>query len=92
MLLLLGLTFFLHTRCFCLAYNIQTYIVYTYFSVSPSVTDARVTIITPEDPRNQTYSITVTCTVHPDSDANMCEVMAMANGQTLTGEHIYVHI
>ena len=52
--------------------------------MSSSVTDA-VTVITPEDATNTTYSITVTCTINPDSDADMCEVMAIINGQTLTG-------
>ena len=54
-------------------------------------------MISPEDTTNiLTYSITVTCTIHPDSDADMCEMVAMADGQTITGEHIYastyVHI
>ena len=55
------------------------------FPVSSSVTDAPVTMITPEDDTNETYSITVSCTIHPDSDADMCEVRAIANGQALTG-------
>ena len=58
---------------------------YTYFPVSSSVTDAPVTMITPEDATNRTYSIAITCTIDPYSDADMCEVMATANGQTLTG-------
>ena len=68
--------------------NIHMYVLYVHiFSVSSSVTDAEVIMITPEDATNTTYSITVTCTIHPDSDANMCEVTT-ANGQTLTGEYI----
>ena len=58
------------------------------FPVSSSVTDATVTVITSA---NTTYTITITCTIHPDSDANVCELLATANGQTLTGnecEHI----
>ena len=58
---------------------------YTYFPVSPSVTNAEVTMITPEDATNRTYSITITCTINPVSDADMCEVRTTANGQTLTG-------
>ena len=53
-------------------------------------------MITPEDATNTTYSITVTCTIHPDSDADQCVVMAMADGQTLTGmihtQHIMLSI
>ena len=63
---------------------------YTYFPVSSSVTDA-LTIITPENATSETYNITVTCTIHRDSDADVCEVLATANGQALTGnkhEHI----
>ena len=64
------------------------YVLYVHiFSVSSSVTDAQVIMITAEDVMNTTYSITITCTIHPDSTADMCEV-TIANGQTLTGEHI----
>ena len=42
---------------------------------------------------SQLYNITVTCTIHPDSTADQCVVMAMADdGVTRTGEiHAYVH-
>ena len=50
-------------------------------------------MITSEDATDTTYSITVTCTIHPDSTADQCVVMARADGQTLTGEHIiYIRI
>ena len=71
--------------------TLATYIHTYYFcilSVSSSVSDVRVIMITPEDIANTTYSITVTCTIHLDSYADMCEVMARADGQTLTGEHV----
>ena len=56
------------------------------FVVSSSVSDAQVTTIIPEDATNSTYSITVNCTINPDSTADMCEVTATANGQIiLTG-------
>ena len=33
------------------------------------------------------YNITVTCTIHPDSNADQCEVMIIADdGMTRTGE------
>ena len=53
------------------------------FVVSSSVSDAQVTTIIPEDATNSTYSITVNCTINPDSTADMCEVTATANGQII---------
>ena len=39
---------------------------------------------------SELYNITVTCTIHPDSTADQCVVMAMADGRvTRTGE---IHI
>ena len=36
---------------------------------------------------SQLYNITVTCSIHPDSTADQCVVMAMADGRvTRTGE------
>ena len=36
---------------------------------------------------SQLYNITVTCAIHPDSTADQCVVMAMADGRvTRTGE------
>ena len=49
-------------------------------SVAPSVTEVVATLVTPNDSRAE-HSIIVTCTVHPDSDADMCVVMAMAIGR-----------
>ena len=56
-------------------------------------------MITPEYSTNTTYSITVTCAIHPSSMADMCEVIATANGHTIRGEDIicmyictYVHM
>ena len=41
---------------------------------------------------SQLYNITVTCTIHPDSTADQCVVMAMADGRvTRTGE-IYAYV
>ena len=57
--------------------------------VAPSVTDVAATLVTPNDNIIE-HSITVTCTVHPDSDADMCVVMAMAVGRT-TREGTYMH-
>ena len=72
--------------------SLLMYICTCDFVVSSSVSDAQVTTITPEDATNSTYSITVNCTINPDSTANMCEVMATANGQILTGnEHKLVY-
>ena len=50
--------------------------------VAPSVTEAVATLVTPNEYRIE-HSITVTCTVRPESDADMCVVMAMADGRTI---------
>ena len=65
---------------------IKVYCVYVnVFPVSPSVIDAIATLVTPNENR-ALHSITVTCTITPDSAADMCEVIATANGlTTLTG-------
>ena len=60
------------------------YVRILYFSVSSSVAEIQL-VATPEDATNSTYSITVNCTINPASTADMCEVMASANDQTLTG-------
>ena len=62
------------------------------FPVSSSVTEATATLGIPNENRTL-YSITVTCTIHPDSVADMCEVIATANnGHTLRGnEYMYAY-
>ena len=49
--------------------------------VAPSIIEVVATLVTPNDSITE-HSITVTCTVRPDSDADMCVVMAMAVGRT----------
>ena len=49
--------------------------------VAPSVTEAMATLVTPNENRTE-HSITVTCTVRPDSNADMCVVMVKAVGRT----------
>ena len=56
--------------------------------VAPSVTEVVTTLVTPNDTITE-HSITVTCTVRPVSDADMCVVMAMTVGRT-TREGKYV--
>ena len=60
--------------------------------MSSSVTDATATLITPNENRTE-HSITVTCTIHSDSTADQCVVMAMADGQAtrIGNEYGYVH-
>ena len=61
-----------------------------YFAVASSVTDAEITPINPNVP-SQTFSITVTCTIHPESDADMCVMMAVpASGDPITGMYVVV--
>ena len=58
--------------------------------MASSVTNIQVTVINPDTP-NPVYSITITCTIHDDSEADTCEVMATRNinGQTpITGSYI----
>ena len=53
-----------------------------------SVTNA-VAILNAPNATNELHSITVTCTIHPDSTADQCVVMAMADGRvTRTGSYI----
>ena len=52
--------------------------------MSSSVTDATATLDTPNNYRTL-HSITVNCTINPDSTADMCEVTATANGLILKG-------
>ena len=53
---------------------------YFVSSVTSSVTSTTVTPISP-DVISELYNITVTCTIHPDSKADQCVVVAMADGQ-----------
>ena len=54
-------------------------------AVSSSVTNTTTSLISP-NVTSQLYNITVTCTIHPDSTADQCVVMAMADGRvTSTG-------
>ena len=54
--------------------------------VASSVTSTTVKFISPNI-TSELYNITVTCTIHPDSRANQCVVMAMAVGRvTRTGK------
>ena len=50
-----------------------------------------VVILNSPSATNQLYSITITCTIHPDSTADQCVVMAMADGRvSSTGtSHIF---
>ena len=47
-----------------------------YFSIGTSVVDAIIVLSTP-NANNELHSITVTCTIHRDSTADQCVVMAM---------------
>ena len=63
----------------------------TCFPVSSSVTNATTTLDTPNKYR-ALHSVTVTCTINPDSAANMCEVIATADGQATLTSNDYVHM
>ena len=58
------------------------------------MSDAVIVLSTP-NATNELHSIAVTCTIHPDSTANQCTVMAMTDGRmTRTGNEtiIIAHI
>ena len=60
--------------------------IYSLWPIVSSVTSATVTFISP-NVTSELYDITVTCTLRPDSMADHCEVMAMAEGRmTRTGK------
>ena len=65
--------------------------------VAPSVTEAVATLVTPNENRTE-HSITVTCTVHSESDAGMCVVMVeqleKVNSYIMneTSHAFYIHI
>ena len=60
------------------------------FIVASSVTGAEATVITTDAP-SSTYSINVTCIVHPESDADVCELTVVhASGQSISG--VYIHM
>ena len=66
--------------CMYVRMYVRTYI----FPVSSSVINVTATLDTPNENRTL-HSITVNCTINPDSTADWCEVMATANGHYLTG-------
>ena len=55
-----------------------------HFPVSSSVTNATVTLDTPNENRTL-HSITVNCTISLNSTADTCEVTASNDNQTLNG-------
>ena len=60
--------------------------------LASSVTNAVTTLSAP-NATNELHSITVTCTIHPNSTADQCVVMAMADdGGSTAGTYIYTHI
>ena len=51
-----------------------------------------VTLISP-DVASNLYNIIVICTIHPDSTADQCVVMAMADGRVArTGMHVHIYL
>ena len=59
---------------------------FTFQPIASSVFTATPMLMCPPV-ASQLYNITVTCTIHPDSTADQCVVMAMADGRvTITGE------
>ena len=60
--------------------------------VASSVTNTTATLISP-NVISELYNITVTCTIHPESEADLCEVRAMDDGgETRTGTCTFMYI
>ena len=59
--------------------------------LAPSVTNT-VAMLNAPNATNEVHSITVTCTIHPNSTADQCVVMAMNDGVISTGNHIDVNL
>ena len=58
--------------------------------VASSVINTTVTLIS-SNVTSELYNVTVTCTIHPDSMANQCEVRARNDGGvTKTGTYMYI--
>ena len=51
-----------------------------FYTLDPSVMDAT-SVLNAPNAINELHSITVTCTIHPDSTADQCVVTAMADGR-----------
>ena len=60
-------------------------------TVASSVTNTVSVLISP-NPTNELYKITVTCTTHPDSTADQCVVVAMADGGMNNSTGMYIHM
>ena len=57
------------------------------FPVAPSVSNAVAMLDTPDEYREM-HSVTVTCIIHPESEAEFCEVMLITSGNlTKIGNH-----
>ena len=66
---------------------IYIYKIFTFYGVVSSVITA-IPMLMYSPVASQLYNITVTCIIHPDSTADLCIVMAMADGRvTRTGEY-----
>ena len=55
------------------------------------MTNTTVTLISP-NVTSELYNITVTCTIHPDSAADECVVMAKDDDGRVTRTGNYIHI
>ena len=65
------------------------------FLLATSVTKIRFSFSAPRNTSGQNvYSITVTCIIHPDSTADQCVVMAMADGRVTrtSNENFYCYV
>ena len=74
----------LKTNLFYVLYNYYNII----FAVAPSVSNA-VAVLNTLDEYREMHSVTVTCIIHPESEAEFCEVMLITSKNlTKIGNHI----
>ena len=66
--------------------TMRTYFMYVLFQPSASSVTDTIAILSAPNGTNGLHSITVICTIHPNSTADQCMVMAMDDGKvTRTG-------
>ena len=67
------------------------YVIIRYFYIIvPSLTADTIIILNAPNATNELHSITVTCTIHPDSTADQCVVMAMADGRVIRTGNVVI--
>ena len=84
-------TFLYTVFCICICVYIHCMYGAIFFSwpVSSSVTNATSMLVC-SPVASELYNITVTCTIHPDSTADQCEVRAVNDGEVTRTGNVYI--